>query len=175
MPETLNGGIKFCPGIIGPSTYLMSQSPVTWRSSKITFVVTATWASISTLKYKIFVNIGGTELGTYVWAEAISLFSVQRAELIAEDETESVFAGAAAPRVAVEDLVEPDGRYIFFKSEKSRVRFEFDLIWSLEKMINSIVENLVMVSFVRTDSWRNWIIWLANNGIKTHKYSTSFE
>ena len=29
----------------------MSQSPVTWRSSKITFVVTATWASISTLKY----------------------------------------------------------------------------------------------------------------------------
>ena len=54
----------------------------------------------------------GTELGTYVWAEAISLFSVQRAELIADDDTESVFAGAAAPRVAVDDLVEPDGRYI---------------------------------------------------------------
>ena len=62
---------------------------------------------------KIFVNIGGTGLGTYVWAEAISLFSVQRAELIADDETESVFAGAAAPRVAVDDLVDPDGRYIF--------------------------------------------------------------
>ena len=62
---------------------------------------------------KSFVNIGATGLGTYVWAEAISLFSVQRAELIADDETESVFAGAAAPRVAVDDLVDPDGRYIF--------------------------------------------------------------
>ena len=41
------------------------------------------------------------------------MFSVQRAELIADDETESVFAGAAAPRVAVDDLVDPDGRYIF--------------------------------------------------------------
>ena len=115
-------------------------------------------------------------MGTYVWAEAISLFSVQRAELIADDDTESVFAGAAAPRVAVDDLVEPDGRYIFFKSEKVWLGWKsLGLIWSLEKMINSIVENLVMASFVGTDSWRNWIIWLANNGIKTHKYSTSFE
>ena len=62
---------------------------------------------------KIFINIGDPGLGTYVWAEAISLFSVQRAELIADDETESVFAGAAPPRVAVDDLVDPDGRYIF--------------------------------------------------------------
>ena len=46
------------------------------------------------------------------------MFSVQRAELIADDETESVFAGAAPPRVAVDDLVEPDGRYIFILSEK---------------------------------------------------------
>ena len=88
------------------------------------------------------------------------MFSVQRAELIADDETESVFAGAAAPRVAVDDLVEPDGRYIFLnlkkygQVEKVRLKkFEFDLV--SRKMLNSIVENLVMVSFVRTDSWRN--------------------
>ena len=46
------------------------------------------------------------------------MFSVQRAELIADDETESVFAGAAAPRVAVDDLVDPDGRYILFYLKK---------------------------------------------------------
>ena len=47
------------------------------------------------------------------------MFSVQRAELIADDETESVvFAGAAAARVPVDDLVEPDGRYILILSEK---------------------------------------------------------
>ena len=32
-------------------TYMMSQSPVTWRSSRTTLVVTATWASTSTLNF----------------------------------------------------------------------------------------------------------------------------
>ena len=59
-----------------------------------------------------------TELVTYVCAEAISLFSVQRAELIADDETESDFAGAAAARVPVDDRVDPDGRDILFYLKK---------------------------------------------------------
>ena len=58
------------------------------------------------------------------------MFSVQRAELIADDETESVFAGAAPPRVAVDDLVEPDGRYIFLNlKNKIVLGLGLGMIW----------------------------------------------
>ena len=59
------------------------------------------------------------------------MFSVQRAELIADDETESVvFVGAAAARVPVDDLVEPDGRYIFLNlKNKIVLGLGLGMIW----------------------------------------------
>ena len=125
----------------------MSQSPVTWRSSKITFVVTATWASISTLKYK--------NLCKYSWYR-IGYLRLSRSNFFVfstESRTDCwwwywiSFCWSSSAASGCWWSCWTWWSIHFFKSEKVWLAWKsLDLIWSLEKLKNSVVENLVMVS-----------------------------